>query len=121
MVSQPPMQRILGLPTYLLGLTAALLLFAACGQNEGGRCQVNSDCASGLKCNSTTGNGICVSQNTVPSNNDAAPDLSVMSGPEVGIDTEVTSTIDADTLDTGAVTLDTGAVDSGSLDSTGLD
>jgi hypothetical protein len=112
------MRCILGLRTCLLGLTAILLLFAACGQNEGGRCQINSDCASGLTCHDNTGslgNGQCVSSSTVVTNNDAAPDMSVAAGPEVGID--------AGSLDSEAITFDanTGTVDSDSLDSTGLD
>ena len=60
MVSQPTMRSFLGSHTCLLGLTAALLLCATCGQNDGGRCQVNSDCGSGLTCcNGSTGNGLC--------------------------------------------------------------
>ena len=115
MVSQLPMRRILGLPTCLLGLTAALLLFAACGQNEGGRCQVASDCASGLECrDGQTGNGRCVPQGAVVTQ--SGPEV----GPEVGIDALVTL-IDADTPESEAVTLDTGAVDSGSLDSAAID
>jgi hypothetical protein len=110
MVSQPTMRRIFGLPCCVLGLTAVLLLSAACGQNEGGRCQVTSDCASGLICNNgTTGNGTCGPQTTVTLTSDAAPakddaeDLPVVSGPEVGIDTVATPEIDAETIDTGSV------------------
>ena len=124
MVSQPTMRFILAPRTCLLGLMAALFLFVACGQNEGGRCQVNSDCASGLKCNSTTGNGQCVSQSTVPANNDAAlakdeaEDQPAVSGSELGIDTVVTQESDAETIDAEALSLDAGAVDSVSVDST---
>ena len=120
MVSQPTMRCTLAPRTCLLGLTAVLLLFAACGQNEGGRCQVTSDCASGLICSGgLTGNGTCGPQGVVVTQNDAAPakdaaeDQPVMSGPEVDIDAVVT----ASTPDSGAVTLDTGAVDTGGLDS----
>ena len=124
MVSQRTMQRIWGPRTCLVGLTAALLLYAACGQNEGGRCQVTSDCASGLICNNNTGNGQCVSPNAVFSTNDAAlandapegqPDVS---GPELGIDGVVTPESDAEALDSEAVTLDAGTVDSASQAST---
>jgi hypothetical protein len=116
MVSQPTMRCILGLRTCLLGLTAAFFLFAACGQSEGGRCQINSDCASGLICtNGSSGNGTCGPSITVVSNNDASPDLSVVSGPEVGID--------AESFDTESVSVDASAsaVDSDSIDAQGLD
>ena len=44
----------------LCGLSCLLLLGGGCGQNDGGRCQVSSDCASGLICSEgTTGNGKC--------------------------------------------------------------
>lgn len=107
MVSQPTMQRIFG----FLGLTAVLLSSVACGQNEGGRCQVTSDCASGLICNEdgTTGNGKCKYPNSVAPTSDAAlakdlaEDLPVVSGPEVGIDAVATPEIDAETIDTGSV------------------
>jgi hypothetical protein len=121
------MQRIFGLPFCLLGLLAALVSFAGCGQNEGGRCQVTSDCASGLVCDSNTGNGRCRSQSSVAPGSDAASardeaeDQPVVSGPEVGevgIDAVVTTESDAVTLDTAAVTLEAGAVDSGSQAST---
>ncbi len=56
-VSQPSMRGILRTGTCLFGLAAA---FVACSQSEGGRCQVDSDCASGLTCKSReTGNGTC--------------------------------------------------------------
>jgi hypothetical protein len=110
MVSQPTMRRISEIAFCLLGLTAVLLFFVACGQNEGGRCQIDSDCASGLKCtNGTTGNGTCGPQITVAPTSDAAPakdlaeDLPVVSGPEVGIDTVAMPEIDAETIDTGSV------------------
>jgi hypothetical protein len=94
---------MLGPRTCLLGLTAALLYLAACGQGEGGRCQVSSDCASGLICDSTTGNGKCVSPNA--SANDAAPskdsavDVPIVSTSEVGADTLVTPKIDSAEVD----------------------
>jgi len=118
------MQRIFGLPFCLLGLLAALVSFAGCGQNEGGRCQVTSDCASGLICDSNTGNGRCRSQSSVAPGSDAAPakdeaeDQPVVSGPEVGVDAVASPESDAETLDTAAVPLDAGAVDSGSQAST---
>jgi hypothetical protein len=60
MVSQPSMQRI---HRPLLHLSALALLFwlpAGCGQSEGGRCQITSDCASGLVCmENSSGNGRC--------------------------------------------------------------
>ena len=108
--------------TCLLGLTVFLLFSAACGQNEGGRCQVNSDCASGLVCKEgTTGNGTCGPQNAVvaPTNDaslakDLAEDLPVVSVFEVEAEAVVAPQIDD-------AVLDAGALDSGSLDSTEID
>ena len=102
---------------------ASFLLFAGCGQNEGGRCQVNSDCRSGLTCkDGTSGNGTCRYPASVTNDaawtSDLADDVPVSLGPEVGSDVVVTTQSDADTPDTAAVTPDTGAVDSGSQAST---
>jgi hypothetical protein len=46
-------------------LAGSLVLFAGCSQGEGDRCQINSDCASGLFCAPTgsPGNGICQNSN----------------------------------------------------------
>jgi hypothetical protein len=73
----------------LLGLALVLLSPGGCGQNEGGRCQINSDCASGLQCRGgESGNGVCESVNTPGPVADAAtladggPDLSLAPGPE---------------------------------------
>jgi hypothetical protein len=111
MVSQPSMRRIFGLPTCLVGLTAGLLIFTACGQNAGGRCQIDSDCASGLQCiDGQSGNGTCQSQAVVVTQNDAAvkddvAEAEVATPPtaEVGSEAEPTPALDADTVDTGAV------------------
>jgi len=114
------MRRILAPRTFLLGLTAAaLLLFTACGQNEGGRCQVNSDCASGLTCvGGTSGNGQCKYPSAVTNDaaltSDQAEDTTGSLTSEAGPEDVVTPQIDAESVDTAAV-------DSGSLDSTGLD
>lgn len=100
---------------------AALLLFAACGQNEGGRCQVNSDCASGLTCSDNSGNGVCRNPNVVVTNDaalnsDVAEDQSASISVEVGPEAAAMPEIDADSVDSGSVDSS-----SGSLDSTGLD
>ena len=94
--------------------------------NEGGRCQIDSDCASGLKCSSYTGNGMCIS--TTITINDAARNLVEQeAGPltsEVGDEAVASPEIDADISGTGAVdsgSLDSTALDLVSLDSTGLD
>jgi len=110
MVSQPTMRRIPGLPYCLVGLMAVFLLFAGCGQGEGGRCQINSDCSSGLTCSEVTGgNGICKSSSAGPSTSDAAPakdlgeDAPVTSGLEVGLDGAAASASDADSIDTASI------------------
>jgi hypothetical protein len=60
MVSQRSMHQTFVPSSWLLWLVVVAGLGAGCGQNEGGRCQVNSDCASGLVClNGSSGNGEC--------------------------------------------------------------
>jgi len=87
MVSQPFMPRTFALPLPLAALPLALLFAGGCGQNEGGRCQVTSDCASGLTCFGESGNGVCRANTPIPTNdaaagNDAAADLMSTAGPE---------------------------------------
>ncbi len=56
------MRPILASPIFLLGSAIVLLFANGCGQGEGGRCQIDSDCASGLTCDKgETGNGTCIS------------------------------------------------------------
>lgn len=88
MVSQRSMHRMLALRSCLLGLAGFLLGAPGCGQDEGGRCQVNSDCANGLVCReaSTTGNGICGLPGT--GSTDAARDIAADSSSAVGAETE---------------------------------
>jgi hypothetical protein len=105
------MRRIFGLPTCLVGLTAGFLLFVSCGQNAGGRCQINSDCGSGLQCIAgESGNGTCQPQIVVVTQNDAAATNDVAEAgvamppaAEVGSEAEPTPALDADAIDTGAV------------------
>ena len=85
MVSQRSMHRTFASSSWLLGLAVVLWLAPGCGQDEGGRCQVDSDCASGLECSDNTGNGVCrkpgATGRTDAAVPDAASDLPV-SGPE---------------------------------------
>lgn len=85
MVSQRSMHRTFAPSSWLLGLAVVLWLAPGCGQDEGGRCQVDSDCASGLECSDNTGNGVCrkpgATGNVDAAVPDAAPDLPI-SGPE---------------------------------------
>jgi hypothetical protein len=103
------MQRIHRVIVGFCGLSCLLLLGAACGQNEGGRCQVNSDCASGLTCNEgPTGNGRCTAGTAVgkdaaatPDQASSSPDLTPAapeSGPEATPDL---SESEAEPIDTG--------------------
>ncbi len=107
------MLRMLGPRTCHLGLTAALLCLAACGEGEGGRCQINSDCASGLSCqDGTTGNGKCVSQNPAgTTTNDAAVDVAVASASDVGADTLVTPEVDSAEVDAAEIEASPAEVD----------
>ena len=109
MVSQPFMRRILRTGICLLGLSA---VFAACGQNEGGRCQVNSDCASGLTCDQPlNGNGICRRNVSTVSTADAATEDSRESSSslDLGEDVVVSSAIDLGSVD--AESVDAGGID----------
>ncbi|HEY5284030.1 MAG TPA: hypothetical protein VIM14_14655 [Polyangia bacterium] len=107
------------------GLMAGLFLFAACGMNAGGRCQIDSDCASGLICKVTTaGNGICEGTTAAPAGPDtgpgpeattSAPDATVLAD-DAGVPDDGASIVDDGAVD--ASTLDDMAVDSGGVDST---
>lgn len=103
------MHRTFAACSWLLGLAAILGLAPGCGQNEGGRCQVTSDCASGLICfQGETGNGVCRAPGTgfttdASMGQDAAADLALVSGPETqtpGPDAEL------DTADTAPAAID---------------
>jgi hypothetical protein len=104
----------------LSGLALLLPLAGGCGQNEGGRCQISSDCASGLVCSDgTTGNGVCrapggTSVTDASIAKDAEEDLLPASGPETD-PSEVE--VEPDTAPAGSAEIDSGAIDSGALDS----
>jgi hypothetical protein len=110
MVSQPTMRWILRTGICLLGLSAIL---AACGQNEGGRCQVDSDCGSGLSCNNPAyGNGIC-KPTGYHSTSDAATNDDTGETPSTSLD------LGPDAPSSSA--LDLASVDSESVDVSGID
>jgi hypothetical protein len=147
MVSQLTMPRICGL---FACLTALFLFVPACGQNEGGRCQINSDCGSGLVCkDSDKGNGTCQPSSTQPTSDAAQVDaysvvkadaLVTLDGTEIdstaldaGVTLDAAAVLDAGAAMDAAAVLDAGVVmdaaavldasveDSGSFDSIGLD
>jgi hypothetical protein len=83
------------IPRSLPGLALLGLLALGCAQGEGDRCQVTSDCASGLECqNGDTGNGKCVRPGT-SSGNDAAPDTVAKPSPDAAPDSVATPVPDA--------------------------
>jgi len=92
------MRRILASAAFFVGSTIVLLFANGCGQDEGGRCQIDSDCASGLTCdNRETGNGVCRASNGGGSSAaDAAAkqDASLLSGPEVESEAETAPAVD---------------------------
>ncbi len=115
----------------LLGSAIVLLFATGCGQGEGGRCQIDSDCASGLTChNPETGNGTCGPNNAgeSPAADAAAKqDISPLPGPEVEPEADAQSVADVDVspeLDTGTLA-DGGAASpndaSGSIDGQAID
>ena len=105
----------------LPGLALLLLLAGGCGQNEGGRCQITSDCASGLVCSEgTTGNGVCRAPGGSTANDasiatDAAEDLEPAAGPEAG-PSAVEVEVEPDTAPASSAEIDGGAIDLGALD-----
>jgi hypothetical protein len=107
------MRRILRTGICLLGLSA---LPAACGQNEGGRCQVNSDCGSGLECKGIAyGNGVCRPIGYTPdaaTTADTSNDAPSSSSLDLGPDTPDFSTVDL----AGLASVDSESVDAGGID-----
>jgi hypothetical protein len=108
----------------LLG-AAALVLVGACGQNEGGRCQVTSDCASGLTCfGGDTGNGKCQRSPVGPPGNDAAStedapeDLTSIAAPEAGPDVAEVEPVD---VEPDSAVADVAASESGTIDTIEID
>ncbi|HEY0711019.1 MAG TPA: hypothetical protein VGG33_29720 [Polyangia bacterium] len=59
---------------------------AACDQEEGERCEIDSDCASGLRCELTAGNGICRPINSSNTNPDGAAPDAMTSRPDTAVD-----------------------------------
>jgi hypothetical protein len=107
------MRRILGISGCLRASAIALLLASGCAQSEGERCQITSDCADGLTCQSvgegagegiSQGNGVCKPPVSVTSTaKDAAADAPPTTGPEPTIDAGSVTAPDATSLDTGAI------------------
>jgi hypothetical protein len=123
-----------------LGILASLSFAAGCSQGEGERCQITSDCASGLVCDGagSTGNGVC-RKTTSANKNDAATepgpgeDASVSTPdtePSLGEDSAV-STPDTEpaTVDGQPAGIDAqpsavdvgGAIDGGAIDTGAID
>jgi hypothetical protein len=113
--TRPVLRPVLGFRGCLGAAAIALLFASGCGQPAGGRCQIDSDCASGLVCsNGSTGNGICNSP-TAGTLTDAAAsaDAPVSSGPETQAEIDAEPAMDAEPasgLDATAA-VDTGAID----------
>jgi hypothetical protein len=127
MVSQRSMQRTYRAVFGFWGLSCLLLLGGGCGQSEGGRCQVGSDCADGLVCSEgTTGNGVCRAPGAVgtlgkdaaasdAAASDTATDLASAtgpetprSGPEVGPEAATPDLAEPDAAESEAGSVDTG-------------
>jgi hypothetical protein len=107
------MRRIFGFPACLGTSVLALLLAGGCGQSEGERCQINSDCSSGLYCSEgSSGNGTCKPNVGSTTDTGVTPDVPSASGPEVEptIDAEPALPPDA------SVSIDTTVVDAGATD-----
>lgn len=126
------MRRILGFSGCLCASAIALLLAGGCGQTEGERCQIDSDCADGLVCTGdgkSQGNGICKSSSSAAAGGrDAAADVSAAQSDvfvepqpdaDSAADDSFTPAPDAGAaLDTAAVDV-TPAIDTGAIDSLG--
>jgi hypothetical protein len=123
-----------------LGILASFSLAAGCSQGEGERCQITSDCASGLVCDAagSTGNGVC-RKTTTTGKNDAAtepspgqdasvstPDTEPSPGEDASMSTPDTEPAPVDSLpaaiDTQASAVDAGgAIDTGAIDTGAID
>jgi hypothetical protein len=107
-VTQPPMLRGLRLFAPSAGFLALFsLLVPACKQGSGERCEIDSDCSSGLTCqmnstNTSQHDGVCGNTTALPAVDaavvdaaspvdvppaDLAPDVSSETGPDTGPDT----------------------------------
>ena len=120
-LTHEPMQSSFRAMSLVFALAGSLVFCVGCSQGEGGRCEIDSDCASGLIC-SVTGsphNGVCrpISSpggggGTVPAVvADAGDDSSAMEadagddGPAVEAD--AAASVDAGVAADGAVGVDT--------------
>ena len=123
MLSQPSMpfmnRAALGLP----GLALLLILAAGCGQNEGGRCQVSSDCASGLICQGgSTGNGRCEGPGANTGRNDAAVRSDVAPAADATPDhVEASAEVERDVAQADSAAADATALDADESEAGGLD
>jgi hypothetical protein len=115
------MRRILGISGYLRASAIALLFASGCAQSEGERCQITSDCADGLTCQSiggenegaglSQGNGVCKPPNSFVSTKDATVDEPAATVPvEPSIDAGFLTAPDA-ALAPDTTSIDTGAID----------
>ena len=111
--------------SFLLCLAVLVLPALGCGQNEGGRCQINSDCASGLTCSGgETGNGKCQRSAVGPPGNDAAStedapeDLTSPAAPEAGPDVAEVEPVD---VEPDSAVADVAASESGTIDTIEID
>jgi hypothetical protein len=107
------MRRILGLPACLCASALILLLASGCNQGEGERCQVNSDCSNGLRCEGggATGNGICTS-GTPTEDAAAAGDAPQANGFEVEPQPDLAAAPAVDAV----VSVDVTPIDGGAID-----
>jgi len=101
------MRLFLGSRPLLLGPAIALILASGCGASEGSRCQIDSDCASGLVCSEgSTGNGVCRTSHatgTAPADAGSRPDANLSTGPEVEPAVDAESPVDLGTaVDAGS-------------------
>lgn len=134
---RPSLRLAIGFPGCLCASAIALLFATGCSRSAGERCQVNSDCASGLVCSieNSTGNGICKST-TGSTFTDAAlgSDAPLSSGPEVQVEVDAQpdaeqspadaqASVDAEAVKTpdATVRLDGTAVDTISVDTVTID
>lgn len=121
------MPRILRTGICLFALAAG---FAACGQGEGGRCQIDSDCASGLRClGVTNGNGSCGKREDVGpdaatpddaladlASDHAMTDASDVQADGPGGQDDVGTQTDSKVLDVDVSRVDAESVDAGGID-----
>jgi hypothetical protein len=106
-------------------LVGTLVLCVGCSQGEGDRCQIDSDCSSGLVCRGGPTNGIC-SRTSIPNSGSGGSTGQDAAGPVSTLDAasddgagaaDATSSVDSQVVADGATVGEDHAPDAEAADS----